>query len=123
MRSKIIVKTDKFKNLLSLLELDTYFIELEIFDIGYGKIGYTDESIFKGNHSLQYIYDFDYSFSGLYYFKGKTNDLEIQLLDFDSCNYEIIGIDFRLRAIIHKMLEKNIFSPSLFVYSEILTVF
>ena len=78
----------------------------------YKKEGWIDETILKGNNSIEGILNLDYDFNGLHCFIGKINDFKIKMNPRNSeiLDFEVESTSNRIRELEYKTIEQNAYN-------------
>ena len=114
--TRIIVKGNSLKSILSLFNPDEEITKLQLGDVWHPSSGFVDESILNSKKTIQEILEFPYDFKGLVLFEAVIEDVIVKYINTEYeigfINFEFIGKTHKIRRIINKTIELNAYLPN-----------
>ena len=109
MTKRLFIKAKSFKDFLNLFDKTLSLEDLSLGDTWHPSDGYVDEAILNGQRRIDDILKFPYEFIGLVFFECKIDGLLVTL---NAGQFEVKGIDYKLRHLTNKIIEFNAETPS-----------
>lgn len=108
------IVVQQLKQLLFLLDSKKKISKLIFGDTGHPMHGFIDETILKGNHSIEALMEMDYNFRGLVIFEMEMGTIKIQWVVDNT--YEITGPAHELKEVVDQLMRETQLHPERYNY-------